>query len=322
METSDILTYLMQAGWAVASFFNPKTLISYQNVLIPVLIISAFAYAVKRRGKSVKAFLFPESLRHAVSVRMDVFYYLLIIPLGVFVLIPAVSVLQLEVSDTILNSATSLGVSSVEGENPAWAMVLYSALVFLCMDFGFYISHLAQHKWRFLWAFHKVHHSPTHLIFLSAARFHPVDILWNVGVSVLLIGIVSSLAQLTFYSGEEFYRLFGNHVVVAISYLTTHNFRHSHFWIHYPKWLNFLMSPAQHQIHHSCEARHLDKNMGYLLTCWDRWFGTLYEPAEREMFRLGVHDVPERGATAHDSVWKMLWLPCKEAWGIVRKRDG
>lgn len=321
MEQSEFLTLMMQLGWAIASVFDPKELISYQNLFVPLLIVIVLGYVAFRRGESLKEFLFPGKLRAAKSVRMDILYYLVIIPLGAFILIPAVTLIHIMMSHELIGLADSLfGIQVVQGENSVWEIVLYSALIFLCLDFGFYISHYFQHKCRFLWCFHKVHHSPTQLVIFTSARFHPVDILWNVGVALLLISLASSLAQLTFYSGDRYYMLWGNHVLIAISYLTTHNLRHSHIWLHYPKWLRGLMSPAQHQIHHSVELRHRDTNMGYLLTCWDRWFGTLYEPKGKEIFRLGVEDVPESDAAAHDSLWKMLWLPCKEAYHLARNK--
>jgi sterol desaturase/sphingolipid hydroxylase (fatty acid hydroxylase superfamily) len=43
-----------------------------------------------------------------------------------------------------------------------------------------------------------------------------------------------------------------------------------------------------HQVHHSLEHRHWDKNMGFVFSLWDRLFGTLYVPKSDEQFRLGL----------------------------------
>ena len=84
-------------------------------------------------------------------------------------------------------------------------------------------------------------------------------------------------------------------------YLVGYNLRHSHIWVAYPQWIShILISPAMHQIHHSAERRHFDKNLGYHLAIWDRLAGTLYIPEGRETFALGIG--PEgkriRGVTA------------------------
>jgi sterol desaturase/sphingolipid hydroxylase (fatty acid hydroxylase superfamily) len=45
--------------------------------------------------------------------------------------------------------------------------------------------------------------------------------------------------------------------------LTFANFRHSELWISFGP-LNYLISsPAMHQIHHSLDERHRDKNFGH-----------------------------------------------------------
>ena len=42
-----------------------------------------------------------------------------------------------------------------------------------------------------------------------------------------------------------------------------------------------FQSPAHHQIHHSDNPAHCDKNLGFSLALWDWVFGTLYIPAAR-----------------------------------------
>ena len=52
--------------------------------------------------------------------------------------------------------------------------------------------------------------------------------------------------------------------------------RHSHIWLSWGDRIEgWLISPAQHQLHHSVEPRHFDRNLGSALAIWDRWFGTL-----------------------------------------------
>jgi hypothetical protein len=50
-----------------------------------------------------------------------------------------------------------------------------------------------------------------------------------------------------------------------------------------------FVSPAHHQVHHSANPRHFNKNFGSCLALWDWMFGTLYVPAKkREPIAFGV----------------------------------
>ena len=52
------------------------------------------------------------------------------------------------------------------------------------------------------------------------------------------------------------------------------------------------MSPAQHQIHHSVEERHHDKNFGTVLSLWDWLGGTLYLAEKGQELRYGLTGDP------------------------------
>ena len=64
-----------------------------------------------------------------------------------------------------------------------------------------------------------------------------------------------------------------------------------------------FQSPAHHQVHHSTDPRHFDKNLGFALAVWDWLFGTLHIPArEREVNHYGVGGEYEDYATATRSL--------------------
>ena len=54
--------------------------------------------------------------------------------------------------------------------------------VIILSDFLIYWGHRWQHQNRFLWRFHKVHHSAEHLDWLAAHREHPLDSIYTVGI--------------------------------------------------------------------------------------------------------------------------------------------
>jgi hypothetical protein len=94
-------------------------------------------------------------------------------------------------------------------------------------------------------------------------------------------------------------------------------------------WLSFgrvmehvVLSPAQHQVHHSLDPRHHDKNFGEGFSLWDWLCGTLYVTSpQREVHGFGV--APEL-LNHRSHVFSMLVDPViasvTNAAGLVRRR--
>ena len=73
-----------------------------------------------------------------------------------------------------------------------------------------------------------------------------------------------------------------------------------------------LQSPAHHQLHHSANPAHFDKNLGFALALWDWAFGTLALPAKtREPIVFGIGD---EGAPFRSTL-SALTAPCARAAG-------
>ena len=86
------------------------------------------------------------------------------------------------------------------------------------------------------------------------------------------------------------FTLLNGNILLVLFLVTYGHLRHSHMWIPFRGVVgHILQSPAHHQIHHSDNPAHWDKNLGFALAVWDWAFGTLYIPAvEREKIRFGV----------------------------------
>ncbi len=168
---------------------------------------------------------------------------------------------------------------------------LFTLTLFILEDFTKYWVHRWLHTVSFLWPFHRVHHSATHLNFFTVFRTHPIEAiifsLRNAITQGLTVGI--------------FFFLFGNQVTLMmilganafnfIFNIVGSNLRHSPISLPYPNWLErFFISPAQHHIHHSKSFEHKDKNFGIALSCWDRWFGSFYHSKKDEKINYGVYD--------------------------------
>jgi len=172
---------------------------------------------------------------------------------------------------------------------PTSIRILYTILFFVAYDFGRFLAHWTQHQVPFLWHFHMVHHSAETLTPLTAFRVHPVDLMLMASGGNLFGGIV---AGIFFYisAGEvSIYTFLGTHLLIAV-YNMIGNLRHTHVWLDYGLLGYVFLSPAQHQIHHSTEDRHIGKNCGFGLAFWDGLFGTLYVPKSKETFARGLGD--------------------------------
>ena len=156
------------------------------------------------------------------------------------------------------------------------ALFIYSTSLFLCWDFSRYILHKWMHEIPILWSFHQIHHSAEQLTPLTHHRIHPVE-----SVLYAIRGIISTSLVVTVCYWLFRSQLYGSPIVATpflgiVFNVVVGNFRHSSLWFPYPhaieKW---LISPAQHQIHHSKAPEHINKNYGTWLSIWDRFQGTL-----------------------------------------------
>jgi sterol desaturase/sphingolipid hydroxylase (fatty acid hydroxylase superfamily) len=83
------------------------------------------------------------------------------------------------------------------------------------------------------------------------------------------------------------FSVFGFDALLFVGVMTVLHLRHTHLWITVPGvWASILQTPAHHQIHHSADPRHFDKNLGLFLSVWDRAFGTLWIPRPEEKATL------------------------------------
>ena len=77
-------------------------------------------------------------------------------------------------------------------------------------------------------------------------------------------------------------------VFTFIFFLYGANLRHPHVKQKYPHFLEYLfISPYQHQIHHSSNTAHFNKNMGSRFAIWDWFFGTLVLSKKVKKIRFG-----------------------------------
>jgi sterol desaturase/sphingolipid hydroxylase (fatty acid hydroxylase superfamily) len=173
---------------------------------------------------------------------------------------------------------------------PLWTvLVLATLLELLAYEFAYWFGHYLFHVIPSLWEFHKVHHSAEVMTVFTEMRQHPVEIIVLTNGIALCTGFILGVMTYVFGPGAHHLTLLNANIAFMVFMLTIGHLRHSHLWIPFQGWIGkLLQSPAHHQIHHSDNPAHFNKNLGFALAIWDWAFGTLYVPKDNEAIRFGV----------------------------------
>lgn len=159
---------------------------------------------------------------------------------------------------------------------PLWAELL---IAIMALDFAAqYLVHYLLHTIPFMWRFHMIHHSDTHVDATSATRHHPGDYICR---EIFALGAVFIFGiPLAFYL---FYRI----LTVFFAYWTHAN-------ISLPSWIEVplsyvLVTPDMHKFHHHFERPWTDTNFGNIFSFWDRLCGTLtYDDPKKIQYGLDM----------------------------------
>jgi alkylglycerol monooxygenase len=145
-------------------------------------------------------------------------------------------------------------------------------LLFIGVDFFYYLFHRYSHEIAAFWGSHAVHHQSEEYnlsvalrqsatqVFFSSWFYLPLAFLGFDPVSFLTVASLQTLYQ---------------------------------FWIHtrvihkMPRWFEFIFNtPSHHRVHHGADPQYIDKNHGGTLIIFDRMFGTFAE--EKEEVHYGI----------------------------------
>ena len=147
-------------------------------------------------------------------------------------------------------------------------------LAFIFIDFAGYWNHRLSHKINIFWNQHVIHHSSEEFNLACALR-QPIS---------NLVGYFSILLLPAAILGVPY-------KVIAIL-APVHLF--AQFWYHTKHigkmgWLEYIIvTPSQHRVHHAINPEYIDKNLGQILSIWDRIFGTFQEELDAVPPQYGV----------------------------------
>jgi sterol desaturase/sphingolipid hydroxylase (fatty acid hydroxylase superfamily) len=187
----------------------------------------------------------------------------------------------------------NVGILQELPQMPVW---LYTLLGLLLLDLiGAYLVHLVEHKTKFLWRFHLIHHTDTWIDTTTANRHHPGESVIRFIFTTFGVLIVGSPMWMVF--------LYQTLSVIATQF--------NHANIALPKKVDvflsyFIVSPDMHKVHHHYVLPYTDSNYGNIFSVWDRIFGT-FMTMPREEIRYGVdtHLKPEE----HNELKNLLKIP-------------
>lgn len=157
---------------------------------------------------------------------------------------------------------------------PLWVFMLAGLLL---MDLvGAYLIHYIEHKVKWMWKFHMVHHADTHVDTTTANRHHPGESVFRAVFA--LIGVIVLGAPMW--------------LVMLYQSLSVVLTQFNHANIKLPLWLDkglswFLVSPNMHKVHHHYMRPQTDTNYGNIFSVWDRLFGT-YDATPVDNLRYGL----------------------------------
>ncbi len=161
---------------------------------------------------------------------------------------------------------------------PVWIELILAIMV---LDFmAQYVVHFMLHKVKFMWRFHMVHHSDTHVDVTSGTRHHPIDYL--IREIFALFAIVIAGLPLAYYL---VYRV----MTILFTYFSHANIRLPHAL---DKAISLVfISPNTHKFHHHHEMPWTDTNYGNIFSLWDRVFGTfVYHDTKNIVYGLDILD--------------------------------
>jgi sterol desaturase/sphingolipid hydroxylase (fatty acid hydroxylase superfamily) len=319
----NILNILLQPFWSWSDFsysitnsfrtfvyLDSKGSIFYAFTGFTVAIFLYFRKTKREtvpEDTSVWKHLFPRSVYMHRSAMVDYKFAAFDLTLKYVIYMPLIFWLIGFLDNLIKPISFSLPVAFIEHTSYPVRVIVATILGLVFADLAIFVAHYLLHNIPFLWHFHEVHHSAEVLTPVTAYRIHPVEDV----VGVIVSAVISVFTAKTYavLSGSDVAPLtiFGLNAIVFFTWVIGVQLRHTHIWFSFGNVLSHIfISPAQHQIHHSVEARHWNKNYGFTLAIWDWALGSLYVPREREEFKFGV---PNVDASDFSTVPRLYFLP-------------
>jgi len=265
--------------------------------LAAALAVATGFYTYKRiargrrvRPKTILRALFPRRIVASPSNYADIGYLLFNVFVFGIVFSWAVLAYQTVTNGIIGALVMAFGQPTPSALPELASRIIVTLMLFLAYELGYWFNHWLSHRVPLLWEFHKVHHSAEVLTPLTNFRVHPVYAWIFANILALSAAIANGVANYMFGKTSYQYALSDSNIILVFFIHAYVHLQHSHVWISFTGILGrIFVSPAHHQIHHSKNPAHFNRNYGSCLALWDWMFGTLYVPSrETEKLTFGV----------------------------------
>lgn len=168
----------------------------------------------------------------------------------------------------------------VLARQPLWLQIVFYLLV---SDLALYWIHRLFHRGA-LWKYHAVHHASEDLEWTSAARFHPINIIFG----TTLVDVLMLVAGVT-----------PNVFLFLMPFTTfTSALVHANLDWNFGPLRTVFVSPVFHRWHHTLPQEGGDKNFANTFAFLDVLFGTYYMPQGKlpAVYGIDTADMPENMA--------------------------
>jgi sterol desaturase/sphingolipid hydroxylase (fatty acid hydroxylase superfamily) len=163
------------------------------------------------------------------------------------------------------------------GHGPLASLPLAAQMIIFLVgeDFITYWTHRWFHG-KQLWKYHAVHHSTEELEWISAARFHPINIFFGTVVADVAL-LIAGISPNVF-------------VVLGPITIAHSAFVHANLDWNLGPFKYVIASPIFHRWHHTLPDRGGEKNFAATFPVLDLIFGTFYMPVGERPDRYGIDD--------------------------------
>lgn len=182
---------------------------------------------------------------------------------------------------------------------PTMPAALHMLVGLLLLDLiGAYTPHFVEHKIKWMWRFHLIHHTDTNVDTTTANRHHPGESVIRfvfTTVAVLIAGAPMWMGML--YQSMSVVLSQFNHANIGLP-------------VKLDRLLSWLIvTPDMHHVHHHYTQPYTDSNYGNIFSVWDRLFGT-FSTLDRQKLIYGIDTYPD--AAENSNLGPLLVIPFSE----------
>lgn len=177
---------------------------------------------------------------------------------------------------------------------PLWAQIVAGVML---LDFiGAYFAHWTEHKIKWMWKFHLVHHTDTTVDVTTGLRHHPGETFIRIFFTIAAVAVAGApIGIVMLYQSLS----------VLFAHITHANIQMP---VRVDRMLSYIfITPLMHKIHHHYKQPLTDTNYGNIFAVWDRLFGTFAEVDDIKVLKYGIdtHMNPDE----NDDMGNLLKIP-------------